>query len=74
MGGAVAIPEIIGHKKLIIKEDKFLSSLIDYHPTIPKIYGLPKTHKPGIPLQPIISGVGTVDTTPHPPIITKSLA
>ena len=26
----------------------------------PKFYGLPKIHKPGIPLRPIISGIGTV--------------
>ena len=47
------------YKKLISKEDKFWSLLIDYHPTI-QFYGLPKTHKPGISLQPIISGIGTV--------------
>ena len=27
--------------------------------TIPRIYGLPKTHKPWIPLRLIISGIGT---------------
>ena len=26
----------------------------------PKFYGLPKIHKPGIPLRPIISSIGTV--------------
>ena len=42
------------YKKLITK-DKFLFSLINYHLMVPKIYKLPKTHKPGILLQPIIS-------------------
>ena len=37
------------YRKLISNEDKSSSSLINYHPTIPKIYGLPKTHKPNIP-------------------------
>ena len=46
------------YKKLISKEDKSWFSLINYHPTIPKIYGLPKPHQPDIPLRPIIS-------TPH---------
>ena len=41
------------YKKLISKEDKFWASLI----TIPKIHGLPKTHKPEIPSRPIISGI-----------------
>ena len=36
-------------KKLITKENKFWSSLIDYYSTIPRIYGLPKTDKQGIP-------------------------
>ena len=47
------------YKKLVSNEDKFLSSLINYHPTIPKIYGLPKIHKPDIPLRPIISCMGS---------------
>ena len=33
-------------KKLITKKDKLWSSLIKYHPIIPIINGLPKTHKP----------------------------
>ena len=47
------------YRKLISNEDKSWSSLINYHPIIPKIYGLPKTHKPDIPLRPIISGIGS---------------
>ena len=50
------------YKKLISNEDQFLSSLINYHPIIPKIYGLPKPHKPDIPLKPIISALGSA---PH---------
>ena len=57
------------YKKLIGNTDKTWLSLIDYHPIVPTIYGLPKTHKPGIPLRPIISGIGTA---PHK--IAKSLA
>ena len=44
------------YKKLISHEDQSWSSLINYHP---KIYGLPKTHKPDIPLRSIISGIGS---------------
>ena len=50
------------YKKLISNEDQSWSSLINYHPIIPKIYGLPKTHKPDIPLRPIISDIGSA---PH---------
>ena len=32
---------------------------LETHPKIPKIYGLPKTHKENIPLRPIVSGIGS---------------
>ena len=50
------------YKKLISNEDQSWSSLINYHPIVPKIYCLPKTHEPDIPLRPIISGIGSA---PH---------
>ena len=53
---------LMSDKKLISKEYKYWSSLINYHPIIPKMYGLPKTHKSNLPLRPIISGIGSV---PH---------
>ena len=43
---------------------------IYYYPMIPKIYALPKTHKPGIYIQIIILRIGT----PSSNNITKSLA
>ena len=57
----------MSYKKLVSTEDKSWSSLINYHPTIPKIYGLPKTLKPDIPLRPIISGIGFA-----PPITSQN--
>ena len=54
---------------MVFVVQKKTNSGFHYHHTIPKIYGLPKTHKPGIPLQTIISGVSTA---PHN--ISKSLA
>ena len=45
------------YRKLISNENKSWSPLINYHSTIPKNYGLPKTHKPNIPLWPIIYGI-----------------
>ena len=53
------------YKKLISNEDQSGSSLINNHPIIPKIYDLPKIHKPDILLRPIISGIGSA-----PPIIS----
>ena len=42
--------------------DKSWHNLIEYHPKIPTLYGLPKTHKPNVPLRPITSAIGS---TPH---------
>ena len=44
------------------EQGKRLLHLLPENPRIPKAYGLPKTHKEGIPLRPIISGIGS---TPH---------
>ena len=44
------------------EQGKRLLHLLPDNPRIPKAYGLPKTHKQGIPLRPIISGVGSA---PH---------
>ena len=52
--------------KLVPKEDKSWSSLIDYHPIL-KIYGLPNTKKPDISPRPIISGIGST-----PPITSQN--
>ena len=44
---------------MISNEDKFWSTLINYHPIIHTIYELTKSNKNNIPLRPIISGIGT---------------
>ena len=44
------------------EQGKRLLHLLPENPRIPKAYGLPKTHKSGVPLRPIISGIGS---TPH---------
>ena len=49
-------------KKLLVGKQKSWIKLINYHPKIPSLYGLPKTHKPLIPMRPIISGIGSA---PH---------
>ena len=49
-------------KKLIENEDPKWKRMLNYHPRTPKMYGLPKTHKPEIPMRPIISGIGSA---PH---------
>lgn len=40
-------------------ESKFAKLLIIEDPVAPKAYGLPKTHKPGIPIRPIVSTIGS---------------
>ena len=39
-----------------------LKYLLEEDPRTPRMYGLPKTHKPGVPMRPITSGVGSA---PH---------
>ena len=46
-------------RSILKDEDPSWTRLIEYHPTLPRLYGLPKTHKPNIPLRPIISGIGS---------------
>ena len=49
--------------KKLLKENKISKQFHDnsrvLHPRAPQIYGLPKIHKPGNPLRPIVSFYGT---------------
>ena len=47
------------HYKRGVFTDSEYSELFPTRTSIPTMYGLPKTHKPGIPLRPILSMVGT---------------
>lgn len=40
-------------------DDKLRFQLINRNPVTPRIYGLPKLHKDGIPLRPIVSTIGS---------------
>ena len=44
------------------EKGKKLMHLLEENPKIPKMKGLPKIHKPGVPLRPITSGIGSA---PH---------
>ena len=50
-------------------DPRFFTKLLPVNASLPYFYGLPKLHKPGIPLRPIISGIGSVT---HP--LAKYLA
>ena len=41
-------------RKLLKNEDKKWTRVVNYHPKIPKMHGLPKTHKPRVPHRPIL--------------------
>ena len=56
-------------KKTLKNYGKTWTQLIDYHPLIPQLHGLPKLHKQNIPIRPIISGIGSA---PHK--IARALA
>ena len=47
-------------KKLLKDMPDLLKSFAVVNPTLPYMYGLVKTHKPGQPLRPIISSIGSV--------------
>ena len=51
------------------EDPRFFTKLLPVNASLPYFYGLPKLHKPGIPLRPIISGIGSVT---HP--LAKYLA
>ena len=44
------------------EKGKRLLHLLEENPVIPRMRGLPKTHKPGVPMRPITSGIGSA---PH---------
>ena len=45
--------------KSLIPSDKFRLKLTTSNPTLPKLYCLPKIHKTGTPMRPIVSGIGS---------------
>ena len=55
--------DITMHLKELVKKDildnKTFSDLVPQGSITPRLYGLPKTHKTGIPLRPILSMVGS---------------
>ena len=40
-------------------DEEIKKKLIVYDPLVPRIYGLPKIHKPGVPLRPIVDTIGS---------------
>ena len=47
-------------QKIIEKKDKY--KLLTYNRTSPKLYALPKIHKPNIPMRPIVASIDTVSS------------
>ena len=60
--------------KLISNEDNSWSSLINYHPIIPKNYRFHKTLKYDIPLRPIISEIGSAFSHNTAKLLAKLLS
>ena len=52
------LSQILGKNKYLIPQTKY-GQLIQYDSKLPHIYGLPKIHKDGIPLRPIVSNRGS---------------
>lgn len=47
-------------RELLVGYPDLIQKFMSYLPTLPHLYGLPKVHKPGYPLRPIISSCGSV--------------
>ena len=62
------------YPNLVSKRDKSWPSLINYDPSITKIYSFTKNHKPDIPLRPIPSGIGSAHHPPHVKLLAKTLS
>ena len=52
------LSRILGKNKDLIPQTKY-RQLIQHYSKLPHIYGLPKIHKDGIPLKPIVSNRGS---------------
>ena len=52
------LSQILGKNKDLIPQTKY-RQLIQHYSKLPHIYGLPKIHKNGIPLRPIVSNRGS---------------
>ena len=52
------LSQILGKNKDIIPQTKY-RQLIQHYSKLPHIYGIPKIHKDGIPLRPIVSNRGS---------------
>ena len=51
------LSKILGKNKDLIPQTKY-RQLIQHYSKLPQIYGLPKIHKDGTPLRPIVSNKG----------------
>ena len=58
--------EIASALKLVCKEghiyDKLCDQLTPQYTDLPQMYGLPKVHKEGVPMRPIVSTIGSLCT------------
>ena len=52
------LSQILGKNKDLIPQTKY-RELIQHYSKLPHIYGLPKIHKDGIPLRPVVSSRGS---------------
>ena len=58
-GKVETLPMCVGRKVEIFADEEIKKKLIVSDPLVPRIYGLPKIHKPGVPLRPIVDTIGS---------------
>ena len=58
-----------------VLDDKTYKFMYPTSEEVPKLYGLPKIHKPSVPLRPIVSSIGSVTytTSKHLAVILNSV-
>ncbi|KAL1124628.1 hypothetical protein AAG570_001252 [Ranatra chinensis] len=55
-----ALKRLRDPEMVILPADKENTSVFRLDPSPPRLCGLPKVHKPGVPLRPIVSAIGSV--------------
>ena len=55
------LKELVRNREFIEELKKRITLQHSYHP---QLYGLPKTHKPAVPLRPIVSSIGSATYIP----------
>ena len=52
------VRKLINGIKVVVKKVPAIKSILEPNPIPPRLYGMPKLHKPGVPMRPVVSFIG----------------